>query len=287
MQLLGIVQRPKSTVGRYARYSPARISAYLHIDVEPILFTHFRVLIPSAHTPLFDTPSSVCSTLRDFVLLAGRLDTTVKLIAAITRCRAYDPGGRVDYRSHIFENAKTDPGLRFHTSAGARVCEPVPNYRPRDTVNLGNGVLISYEVRAQSDAAAHPTKVHAEASHPPGSPTPLPVKSLSECETFVISLVDRLCRASGLEQIAWTAERMRTPFLELGGLDSLEVENLGHLLNEELPFELPSTTLFDYATPAQLAAHIHALHTENRPKQQTEELSQSARREQFCPGSNL
>ena len=150
----------------------------------------------------------------------------------------------------------------------------MPNYRPGDVANLDNGVLISYEIRKQGNTAAPSTNGAAPAtdgsagaSYAPASPAPPPVMSLSECETLVVDLVGRLWHTSGNEQtVSWTAERMSTPFLDLG-LDSLDLERLGHQLDEQLPFALPSTILFDYASPTKLAAHIHALLADRQPTQ--------------------
>lgn len=70
-----------------------------------------------------------------YVLLLARLDATVECACGVTRCRAYEPGAGKEYQAHV--NEASDPGLLFHTLAGARVGELVAGYRPHDTQNLG------------------------------------------------------------------------------------------------------------------------------------------------------
>lgn len=48
------------------------------------------------------------------------------------------------------ENGLGDSGLSLHTRAGAKLHSIVHNWRPTDTDNAGNGVYMSYNVRAKT-----------------------------------------------------------------------------------------------------------------------------------------
>ena len=110
----------------------------LHMPAGPVIQLLSVVQRPGA---------KVGALLRNYTLLLSRLDATVERVCGVARCRAYDPQSGKDYQAHVEEG--TDPGLRFHSEAGARMGKLVPNYRPGDTHNLGYGVMICYELRSQ------------------------------------------------------------------------------------------------------------------------------------------
>ena len=91
--------------------------------------------------------SNVGDDLRLHTLLMARLDASVQRACGVTRCRARDPSDTRKYADYVSESCTTDPGLFFHVGAGATVGALVPDYRPLDLVNLGYGVMITYELR--------------------------------------------------------------------------------------------------------------------------------------------
>ena len=169
---------------------------------------------------------STGSWLRDSVLRTARLDASITCICGITRCRAYDAATGMTYPEYV--DAGTDPGLRFHTSAGARVGELVPDYRTRDSANLGYGVLVRYELpgdaarAARSDAAG---RSRATASIRPTSP--------SGCKALVCDAIGQM-RVVCYRGCAFDALSMsHVGFLDLG-IDSLDAVTLVEKLNAQL-----------------------------------------------------
>ena len=203
--------------------------------------------------------SRVGARLRDFALLLARLDATVDRVCGATRCRGYAASSGQQYDAYVAEAA--DPGLRFHCAAGARLCEVLPDYRPRDVANLGNGVLICYELHAAGRDHGSPQPTPLDAASAPvalaaRSAPPMPASSLASWEELVCEAVRGLTYAI---KPRWTGMESHTPFMELG-VDSLDAQLLVRRLSEQLPTRLPSTAIFDHPTPRRLAAHVQLVH---------------------------
>ena len=100
---------------------------------------------PSRH------PLRLGVALRDFALEQAELDGVTREVVAMTRCshyarRAADGADAAAYAAYVAR--ADDPGLRFHTSAGAAVVGAVDGYRPEDGDNCGAAVLVRYTVGA-------------------------------------------------------------------------------------------------------------------------------------------
>ena len=94
--------------------------------------------------------ANVGDLLRRYVLHLVRLDATVEVACGVTRCRSFEASSGVEYQAHV--DRGDDPGLLFHSSAGARIGSLVAGYRPLDTANLGHGVLVCYDQLASLPA---------------------------------------------------------------------------------------------------------------------------------------
>ena len=105
---------------------------------------------PSRH------PLRLGVALRDFALEQAELDGVTREVVAMTRCSHYArrnaPTAPTPPRTYV--TRADDPGLRFHTSAGAAVVGAVDGYRPEDGDNRGAAVLVRYTVGAAEVAAA-------------------------------------------------------------------------------------------------------------------------------------
>ena len=51
-----------------------------------------------------------------------------------------------------------DPGLLFHTGAGAEIVEPIAGYRPAYADNFGHAVLVRYALNGAATASAQATQ---------------------------------------------------------------------------------------------------------------------------------
>jgi hypothetical protein len=85
------------------------------------------------------------------VLQMALLDPSITDVVAMTRCSQFLPvAGRSieetqeDYEAYV--KSGRDPTLFFHMSGGAEVLAILEGYRPEDVDNLGNAVLIDYNV---------------------------------------------------------------------------------------------------------------------------------------------
>ena len=220
------------------------------------LLTTTRESEPALHTPngpvvqllgVIQRPHArVGGLLRDHLLSLARLDTTVECACGITRCRAYDASRGKGYQAHI--NEGSDPGLLFHTQAGAHVAGLVPGYRPCDTMNLGYGVLVCYDV--------HDDRLN-EAYRP---------KSVAECVALICECIGRMdvVRYRGR---AFDSSMLRVGFMDLG-LDSLDAVTLVQAVNARLgsALKLSDTVAFEHPNVEKLATFIFDSLTDTRAR---------------------
>ena len=155
----------------------------------------------------------------------------------------------MDYQAHV--DALTDPGLLFHSNAGAIIGKLVPDYRPLDTGNLGYGVMVCYEFRPhiRSQAATHAPK--ASIGNPPME-IRLP-SSMDECKVLIRKVIDGLSYNSS----TLGAGSDDAAFMDLG-IDSLDAKTLVQNLNNRLAaaMALSTTVIFDYPNIRELATFI-------------------------------
>ena len=193
---------------------------------------------PSRH------PLRLGVALRDFALEQAELDGVTREVVAMTRCSHYarrnaaDGADAAAYAAYVAR--ADDPGLRFHTSAGAAVVGAVDGYRPEDGDNCGAAVLVRYTVGAAEVAAA------AE---------PAPVAPRVSEASFEAALT----RAVGAALPPLTASS-HIPYMDLG-LDSFDLLELHTVIEAELVPQrapLPRALLFDHPTPAATLAFLNA-----------------------------
>ena len=199
--------------------------------------------------------------IRRTMLHYGRMDPTVERACGVTRCRNFDltrgDTSLKAYRAHV--DAGNDPGLLFHSLAGAFVCDLVPGYRPGDAQNLAYGVVISYEFRdaglsrAKENAARSSSGVTTGAhDERVGSGVP---RSLDECERIIIEMIGPLTtQTRNITQ--WDAASKRMGFMDLG-IDSLDAQKLALNLNARLGLNLNDTVIFEQPNVSELAEFIH------------------------------
>lgn len=170
--------------------------------------------------------------LRDFMLFRRLLDSSIVDVVAITRCSSFRSD--TDYVSYVLQ--ATDPTLRFHCSGGATIRQIIPNYRPEDSNNLGNGILISYSQDIAPLILDHPSNSASECS-----------LTINIIRTLIEQLLDRELEDDNF---------LDRPFMALG-LDSLRMQELASKL---LPYSrgkiVSSTLLFDRPTPRDVLCYF-------------------------------
>ena len=236
--------------------------------------------------------NKVGDLIRRTMLQYGQQDETVVRACGVTRCRNFDPvrgdTSLSGYREHVFEGS--DPGLLFHTLAGAFVCDVVPDYRPGDVQNLAYGVVISYEFTADGLQAAKDTNASRKANRSGDTSASIGAKqlpkSVAECEAIVIEMISPL--TSETRGVAkWDVEKKRVGFMDLG-IDSLDAQKLALNLSTRLGLNLNETVIFEQPNVCELAELIFEqlggaqssvlttkspLHTQHKQQQQQQQVS--------------
>jgi len=176
--------------------------------------------------------------LLDWMLMRSELQSGVRQVAAITRCKDFRGQSLAELAEYVERRNSSgwpvDPILRFHHSHGAKFLGPVPGYRTEDADNLGAGVLLCYDFETLNE-----TRGGAK----PGAlvPGPMPVAVPT----------DRLesCLRSLLGPSRQGAFSWKLPLREMG-LDSLNILEFRLLL--EQTFGQPFSTTFFFSHPTLL-----------------------------------
>ena len=213
----------------------------LHVATGPVV----QLLAVSA-LPQF-THLQLGAALRDLALQVARHEGAAEVVA-MTRCshlgRREFAGASQAYAAYVA--AAVDPGLAFHTGAGARVVAIATGYRPADTENLGNAVLVCYSLEPQPEP--EPAVL---APPPPAAPAPKFEGALGAALQRVgASLSITIDLASCLDSSLMDLE-----------FDSFALSELFTLLEREVAPKLaplPSTLLFDHPTPRAVLAYLDA-----------------------------
>jgi hypothetical protein len=194
--------------------------------------------------------------LRDFVLQLAHSDGAIESVVAMTRCSSStDEADEVEYVKKAMKG--DDPTLQFHMSGGARVVQVVRQYRPEDALNLGNAVLIQYDLNKTNRNTAEGTGAlspSGEASAANGADA-IPVAELRNAVSNALEAP----AAAKLAELSQD-EFLDTPFMDLG-LHSLAMVELRGRLDARLREQhsavvLSSTVLFDFPTPRGLLQHL-------------------------------
>lgn len=115
--------------------------------------------------------------------------------------------------------------MDFHTSYGAEVVRPVPDFRPEDVDNEGIGVLIQYNVKALGRLAE--SQLHR-----------------AKQEVASIEVLSQI-----LQELGYELDRLdlHKGFFDYG-MDSLELIRVRNRLSSSLRLDLPATLLLDFPT---------------------------------------
>ncbi|MBU0485488.1 MAG: SDR family NAD(P)-dependent oxidoreductase [Proteobacteria bacterium] len=183
----------------------------------------------------------------EFMLQYCSAKVGVKEIIAISLCREYRANNMIsleDYLELRDERGNLiEPILRFHEAHGGRIAGLMPGYRPQDTDNLGNGVVVEYDIHHRQPVR-RTGEQEASAGLSKGEGRPQAVLPLiKEC----------LQRVMGPES-AFDPER---PLMEMG-LDSLKLMEFRAMLGERLGCDLDAGFFFSYSSPAKIAGFFQS-----------------------------
>jgi len=184
--------------------------------------------------------------LLNFLRFIWAIDPRINSIVGVTRC------GRFHKQDESYETylAKTgasglpvDPIVAFHVSNGAQIVKILPNYRPEDIRNCGNGVLIRYSCEDAGTALLSRAKEG-------GASAGKPALDLNRSASVVQSSMDAVRSGTSEATDFW-----ETTFTALG-FDSMDLLDLQVLLAEYGATNIDPTVFFRYPTPTTLAQFI-------------------------------
>ena len=97
---------------------------------------------------------NIGAELRNYALKYARsLGNTITRVVAMTRCSNFAcpllSPNKSDEKKTIYKDfvyGIHDPTIFFHVSGGAKILDIIHDYRPEDYENLGNGVLVAYDI---------------------------------------------------------------------------------------------------------------------------------------------
>jgi acyl transferase domain-containing protein len=184
-------------------------------------------------------PLGLGGLLLDFVLDWASCKPGVTAIAGVTRFGDYTARPDLTPAQYLAladsEGLPVDPVLRFHHQRGARLVELVPGFRPADTDNRGQGVLVIYPRRGE-------VRIAATAD----------LGTTSDTAAVVRDAVMALLRPENRPSFA--AGR---PLRELG-LDSLDLQELRQLLATRLGRSIDASFFFRFPSVEAIAAALGA-----------------------------
>jgi amino acid adenylation domain-containing protein len=261
----------------------------LHSDTNPVLQLVTVSVLPGK------AQFSLGSSLRNFVVLLGRIDSTISSIMAVTRCSKASSflKNQSEYEGLVFNGQ--DPIVQFHVSSGAELLRVVPGYRKNDIENYGNGILLTYSISHSGNEATGYFANSVLSSPIAGSSlidpdiletgsangdskykgylsplfhragmTPVSIKSSSpqlppiDYWGHLREIMLSTCQlAAQRERLAAMGKNRltETSFMDLG-YDSLDLMAMRFRLVELLQCDLPGTVLFDFPTPKLLLKFI-------------------------------
>jgi amino acid adenylation domain-containing protein/non-ribosomal peptide synthase protein (TIGR01720 family) len=188
--------------------------------------------------------------LREFMLQLCALKGGIERVVGVTRCKNYVNHADIPIEEYIHQYNELgqliDPILRFHEQGGATIKGIIPNYRPEDVDNLGNGVLIEYDIHNR-------LQFHSSQVVKMESVQKRKKIGLKENETLDDVIEECIRFVLGERRIAAFAPKR--PLMEMG-LDSLELLELRALMSQRLGVELEPTFFFQYGTYDAIARYF-------------------------------
>jgi acyl transferase domain-containing protein/acyl carrier protein len=189
--------------------------------------------------------------LLEFGLVYAELFPNTSGVCGVTRCLTYPKSGASNYDEFISARSETglpkDPVLAFHYGHGATIGQPVPGYRPQDTINQGNGVFLHYDF-----ATRRRQRYQSHTPHPEKSAT-----GLSQDSVYAI-----IRDAMGTKGNQFDPQ---CPLLEMG-LDSMDIMELRVQLGHLIRRPLQSNFFFSHPTPQHIAEALPLLAETNTQK---------------------
>lgn len=183
--------------------------------------------------------------LQEFMLQLCALKGGIEHVVGVTRCKNYVQHAHIQITEYISQQDDLgqllDPILRFHQQGGATIKGIIPNYCPEDVDNLGNGILIEYDLRADVHNSEENFSYNALVSS---------ATSAAEKEQLLETRIQE--QVAKIMEIS-IAELDITRSLIQQGLDSLMALELSHFLKSEMEVNVSTMKIIQGVSISQLA----------------------------------
>lgn len=181
--------------------------------------------------------------IREFMLQLCALKGGIERVVGVTRCKNYVLHTHIPIEEYISQHNELgqllDPILRFHQQGGATIKGIIPNYRPEDVDNLGNGILIEYDIKVDVHNSEENFTYNALVS-----------ATSAEKKQFLETRIQE--QVANIMEIS-IAQLDITRSLIQQGLDSLMALELSYLLKSEMEVNVSSMKIIQGVSISQLA----------------------------------
>jgi acyl transferase domain-containing protein/acyl carrier protein len=191
--------------------------------------------------------------LLEFMLLQASLLSKVGSVVGITRCKEYGKHSQIPMEEYIHTRNQrgelVDTVLRLHEQHGAVVRKSMPNYRPEDAVNRGNGTVVEYILATRLDVvnASQLAKSAVIDSMKP------PNQYLPHVEQFVVELLTTQLQLGPNTEID-----LDRPIMEMG-LDSADLLELSGSIQNRFAIGLTALFFFENNTCRKVITALNEL----------------------------
>jgi len=177
----------------------------------------------------------------EFLLYWRSLQKDVATVVGATRCSEYPKHAEKAFEDYIkLQDASglpLDPTLYFHAHHGAKIHGLIAEYRPQDSDNKGNGILIEYAIKQTQRQI--PSKKESYAV----------IKTREDILNIIESNILKLLGEKG------ESYSPITPFMDMG-FDSLSLLEFRSLLAAHFDMEIPLTFFFQYGTVSRVVDYF-------------------------------
>lgn len=200
--------------------------------------------------------------LLEFMLQRCSLVAGVEKIAAVTICKKFNSNGELSFEQYMrLQGSMQDPILAFHHSHGANIVKSLPGYRPRDKANLGNGVLVEYNIY---------TRIRHNQREKTVEKKNAPIEQLSRITKQ--DIVDFLKQsAASLLNINKAEVELDRPVMEMG-LNSADLLALQQCITEKFGIELQTGFFFEFSSLIKVAEFLNSNLTEKSSQSNNDKI---------------
>ncbi|TCN57665.1 SDR family NAD(P)-dependent oxidoreductase [Flavobacterium circumlabens] len=178
--------------------------------------------------------------LLSFLLDHLKLKNHATHVVGISRCRDFSKQKALNFEQYVFsKNAKgepSDPILKFHELHGATIVKVLEGYRKFDVENIGNGILIQYDLRTenqrQENQSVNGNKFYSQ----------------QDISADIEYKIKKLLRTEDQYHLTY-------PLMEMG-LDSADLMELGVLITIDYNIEIAPSFFFQFNSPKAIIEEL-------------------------------